>query len=261
MALLTLLWANREMSTGQLPISTTGSGSAISTGTYASLPGTCAVGAMYVFTDSVYDFAVCRATNVWTLFLDGKIAVPPGIVSSWTAVNGAANFTATDASGSINLQVANNASLNWRGLFKAQPSTPYTASYAFCMQQMDANASTAGAYFYDGTKWMGIEFIRGTTYRLRVEKITNSTTDSSTPAQIDSFQAGFPAMPLWYLRLGNTGANLTFSWSVDGIVWNQLFTEAVGTFLTPTHYGFGGICLAGSSNNTVTMSMRSIVLA
>ena len=83
-----------------------GGGSTITTGTYASLPGTCTVGDMYVFTDSVYNFAVCRSTNVWTYFLNGKIAVPPGVVSGWTGVNTGANWIASDANGTVYLHTS-----------------------------------------------------------------------------------------------------------------------------------------------------------
>ncbi len=188
-----------------------------------------------------------------------SIYTPPGPVSGWTGRNTGANWTATDSVGdSINIQLTRNASLNWRLLTKTQPSTPYKRVIFVKAVAPWANSSTFGAYFYDGTKLMGIEvlFQANTTggllvpiFTLRVEKITNTTTDGSTPATLVG--AGLVIASGIWLRLQNDGSTLSFDWSLDGVVWNTLFSEAVGTYITPTDYGVGGVCVTGTASDFV----------
>ncbi len=238
-----------------------GGGGSITQGTYAALPGTCAVGDLYFFTDSVYNCAQCATANVWTLFLNGRIAVAPGPVAGWTGVNTGADWTATDAGGSINAQIIRNGSLNLRGLVKAQPSTPYTVT-CFMKAQAIVGSQSAGLCFYDGTKLIAIEWVFGSTPVLRVQRWTNSTSASTTVFTLNNF-AGF-GNALYgggFLRIGNTGANLTFDWSLDGIVWTNVYTEAVGAFLTPTHYGFEGVNITTTAGDPLTLSVQSVIVA
>ena len=41
--------------------------------------------------------------------------------------------------------------------------------------------------------------------------------------------------------LRNDGTDLYFDYSLDGANFINLWSEAVGSFITPTQYGFGGI--------------------
>lgn len=159
----------------------------------------------------------------------------------------------------IMLTMPTDASLNWRGRFIAQPSTPYTL-YAYLASDIpttvsDSCAMAIGVYFYDGTKLMGLEAVYGSTSstpygQLRVEKITNVTTASSTAAARPSTSvAALVLLPQtfsgMFFRLVNGGAGqpMTFSYSFDGYNFVQLFSETVGTFITPTQIGFGGVAL------------------
>ena len=150
--------------------------------------------------------------------------------------------------------------MNWRALVKAQPSTPYTATFFYQTQQILSNTQLMGVYFYDGTKLMGIELVSGgLDLTLRVEKITSVTVDNSTAATIGSFAFPMSVNAGFYARLSNSGSTLSFSFSPDGITYEPFFSESVGTFITPTHYGFGGVNV--SAADVLTMSMQSIVLA
>jgi len=253
------------------PVSGAGGGVNITQGSYLSLPGTCTTNDVYFTTDSYYSHFRCSATNTWTPFLGGFIAALPGVVSGWTGVNTGANWTATDLNGAVQLQITNNASLNWRLLTKSQPSTPYTLTFIWGFYQQLNNSEDTGVYFYDGTKLMGLEFLsQASTFTIRVEKITDVTHDASTAASKALYNSGNLPMvhspmgtlaalgPLLYARIANSGTTLTFSYSLDNITWTSLFSESVGTFITPTKYGFGGVDnTVGSS--TVIVNMLSII--
>jgi hypothetical protein len=239
-----------------------GGGPSITQGTFSSLPGTCTAGDVYYATDSVYEAIHCVSANTWNYFLRGQLATPPGPFSGWTGVNVATNWTATDAGGTINVKITENAATNWRVACKATPGTPFTKTFAIRGQIVNTNSSAIGAYFYDGTKLMGLEMLgQASVMELRVEKITNVNTDGSTAATFPSANTGLLSLGtsnVFYTRLGNNGTNVTYEWSLDGFVWNTLFSEAVGTFITPTNYCFGGAIATGSANDFVTLSVLSL---
>ncbi len=243
-------------SKGRITAASNGSGGSTTVGTFASLPGTCAVGDMYVFTDSVFNYAVCTTTNVWRYFIQGKEGTPVAPVSGWTGTNTGANWTATDSGGGAHILITNS-SLNWRLLTKNQPGTPYNVTAYWTGNLTTGNTSLSGLYFYDGTKLMGIEILSSSIFR--VNKMNSVTSDNSTAASFTGYN-GFPSMAtgIW-ARLTNSGSNLTFSWSADGVTFTTLFTEAIGTFITPTKYGIGG--LTTSSGGTVTADFQSVFLS
>lgn len=239
-------------------LNATGSGgSTVSQGVYASLPGTCTTGDVYLFTDAVFELARCSATNTWSYFIRGKQGSPVAPVAGWTGVNTASLWTQADSGGGGHFTIGSSG-LNWRGLSKAQPSTPYSVTAFWTGFQSTGNTSGTGLYFYDGTKLMGIELLQGNLFR--VEKITNVTTDSGTAASFTGFK-GAPDLGagIW-ARITNSGANLTFSWSADGVSFTTLFTEAIGTFITPTHYMIGGV-QAGSTGVTVYVDFHSVFIS
>ena len=229
-----------------------GGGSGVAVGTFASLPGTCAVGDMYVFTDSVFNYAVCTTTNVWRYFLHGKEGNPVSPASGWTGTNNGANWTATDAGGSVHV-VMTNGGANWRFLRRSVPgSTPYTVTTYLTVFAGVSNTALNGIYFYDGTKLMGIEFMtQASVNTLRVQKMNNVTTDNSTPASMASNAFILPSFVSGtWLRLANNGTNLIFSYSLDGVTFTSMFSEAVGTFITPTSYGVGGLNASSVDSRT-----------
>lgn len=80
----------------------------------------------------------------------------------------------------------------------------------------------------------------------------DTTTQNTTEATIDvGFYAAAPgtnglAMPIQtsgglYVRWRDNGTNLYADYSLDGSNWTNFYSEAVGAFITPTAYGFGGV--------------------
>ena len=229
-------------------------------GTFSSLPNTTGQkqGNRYIVTDGPYEYYYTGSVWQARLASIGDVT-PPAPASNWTGVNTGSNWTATDVGGSININIARNASLNWRAIRKTQPSTPYTVTMHARWTAPQENSSTFGLYFYDGTKLMGIEvLIQNTVQTIRVEKITNVTTDNTTLASFANTRGQFMTGGLWFRIVNNS--TLSFQWSIDGQVWNVLATETRGTFITPTDYCVGGLCATGVSTDFVNASILSVVL-
>lgn len=254
-----------------------GGGPNVTSGTFSSLPGTCTHTAtqsdLYYFTNSWWINTVCTATNTWSYWGQNGFGTPAGPAAGWTLVNTASNCgsgasvciaISDDSAGDVYLNINNNASLNWRIADKSTPGTPYTIDTYIRASQAMASTDAAGVYFYDGTKLMGLEMLgQGTGNNapfLRVEKITNVTTDNSTAASnrvsaTGETSNGTYVGPLFggiCLRLANDGSTLTFAYSLDCRNYNTLFSEPVGTFITPTNYGFGGLSFLSNTGQTGT---------
>ena len=52
--------------------------------------------------------------------------------------------------------------------------------------------------------------------------------------------------PIW-IQLRNDGTDLYFDYSLDGANFTNLWSEAVGSFITPTQYGFGGLSVTAGA--------------
>lgn len=94
---------------------------------------------------------------------------------------------------------------------------------------------------------MGIEMLtqNGGANIYRVQKMTNSTTDSSSAASTGNIYFVDGAC----FRLRNDGSTLYFEYSMDGWNFVTLFSESVGTFITPDKIGWGALCQQGGTNN------------
>jgi hypothetical protein len=171
-------------------------------------------------------------------------------LSGYSWVNkGTSTDTQTTTGGAILLNVANNAALNWRIIQVAQPSTPYKVVVQIRCGSAYVNSQTCGIYFYDGTKLEGIEDLTqsGFSNTGRVEKITNVNTDDSTAASSTNSAVSVAGVSPEWLQLRNDGATMSFDYSMDGENFVNLFSEAVGTFMTPVDVGAGGVSVNGGS--------------
>jgi hypothetical protein len=203
----------------------------------------------------------------------GGATVPA--LSSFTWVNqGSSSARQTVSSGPIEATIADSSSLNWRGLFVAVPATPYKLTvnmrgYQPAGSTAGSNTATFGLYFYDGTKLEGFDLLlegSGLT-KARIEKLNSVNADNST-AWIASGGAGVVSDGILYklpsstwFQLRNNGTTMYFDYSIDGANFINLFSEAVGTFLTPTEFGFGGISVTSGAEPNVIVNMLSWTVA
>lgn len=166
----------------------------------------------------------------WSPLKSSGLSVPAS--SAFTAINSPTLTNKTDR-----LQVALPASgTNLRALSLAVPSAPYTLDGAFTL---NINAgSTGGGY-------AGLFVGNGTAFRTfyagvgnnisygRVGSFTNSTTFST---YVSSNVIWFDPLMV-FVRITDDGATRKFLMSNNGKDFVQMYSEAAGTFVTPTTCG------------------------
>jgi hypothetical protein len=236
-----------------------GGGANITSNTFASPPGTCAHTStqsdLDYITDSWWISRLCTATNVFSYWGQYGAGIPADSISNWTGVNLVnSHLTCTNSTGVTHCSITQNGgSLNWGMYNKNVPSTPFVIDILWRAYEAPINSINTGIYFYDGTKLMGIEWLsQSNNTQLRVEKITNVTTDSGTAGALQALSYVGPTIGGMCGRLADDGATLTFAYALDCRTFTTIFSEAVGTFITPTKYGFGGLN-ADSTTNTAEM--------
>lgn len=123
-----------------------------------------------------------------------------------------------------------------RVLHQTVPAAPYTFTSQVCMVVAATNSSGGGLELDDGTKYTHMNYAYNNgAFSIYVNKWTNTTTFSSTQV----VQTVMPSTCI-YLRVANDNTNVIYSWSPDGTIWTQLFSEAKGAFFTtaPTNVGY-----------------------
>ena len=234
--------------------------------TGSGAPGTIggqANGDMYLDTASgaVYELV----SGTWTL--ECNITGPTGAsgsssgcpaLSAFSWVNQGSNGAATQVvtGGPIMLTITDNSALNWRLLAVSQPSTPYKLQAQFrAITTPWANSQTIGFYFYDGTKLLGIEYLSQLAGGVfRAERITSVTSDDATMATLNTqstTQIISPVPSPFWVQLRNNGSTLYLDYGLDGANFINLYSEAVGAWLTPTKICFGGISITSTSTNYI----------
>ena len=188
--------------------------------------------------------------------------IAPTVASfAWVNQN-SGSTTQTISGGPILMALPNLSGLNWQGLFLSPPSAPYKVrALVRANNPIPSGTAAAGLYFYDGTKLEGFEFLAVASYLPRVERMTNVTTASATVYTGVSPSGTSPwYSPLW-IQLRNDGTDIWFDYSTDGINFINVYDEAVGTFITPTKIGFGGVNLTPTTNTLYINLLRWVVYA
>jgi hypothetical protein len=147
--------------------------------------------------------------------------------------------------GPIMMTVPRDATLAWRFLMQAAPSTPFKFIAQMRCLRVTWDVAGCGIAFRDSSSGHieQSEYIVGVGgYNLRVEKLNSPSSDNSTPviwAANDTQFSSFSS-PQW-LQIRDDGTTLYFDASPDGTNFINMFSEAVGTFLTPNQLGFEGL--------------------
>jgi hypothetical protein len=150
------------------------------------------------------------------------------------------------------LTIPSAASENWR--YERRTLSP-TSNYTITGHIASTPVALATDNFWaalilgDGTKFYSFGPISlgstvsvfATGWNLCVRKWTNATTFSAECANLTPAKLG--CRPNW-LRIVDNATNLTSQYSINGIDWTTVFSEARTTFLTTSVYGWGG------NNNT-----------
>ena len=205
-------------------------------GSYVDLPSPGSnfliAGQRFKQTDGPYEWIFNGTT--WVAFLNGFQAVLP-IGANYTWANqGGATIDFTSAYGLMAIPASGSTSL--RVQYKAQPSTPYTIDVMIAGDLVTGNSNTIGIGFYDsvGGALITLHLIgavpgAGDWAGYQVAEWNSVTSFHASVALLGLATA--PFLPV-FLRIANDGTNLTF-YIGNGLAWYEIYTQAVGTWLTP----------------------------
>jgi hypothetical protein len=225
--------------------------------------------------DATGSLPSAAATNNHQLFLpnDGPIAqvsdgsawaawgplfplTKPPLVATWTWVN-QASATAVDSSAGVFMQADLVNSDNWRILVRTANATPWTVTAAFtgilCGNKdarisLIARDSVGGKFVVWGVNYDSFnnEF-----------KIGMSTFNSATSGNANVFfQRLMQMFPILFLRMTDNGTNRIYYFSVDGVNWTQVYSEARTTWMTANQYGWG-VNVGGTAGFPVAATLLS----
>ena len=262
-ATATALAANgTNCSAGNYPLGVDASGNAesctavpsapsITSGTYASLPGTCATSDLYFTTDAPYTFR-CTATNTWTAFFGGvggmQVTVPPS--AGWTADN---SITSDFTHGYGYLTGATSGGSEGVRFLYRTVTKPFTVT---ALVQLDASDIAANESINAGLSF-GFRTSNGNIVEAdltiaagawlgEILKYTSST--SLSAAYGDTIQgtgtnmATIMARPIWLQWKDDNSNNLSFYYSMDGNNFTQIGASHADTNFfgaAPTQAGIG----------------------
>jgi hypothetical protein len=166
----------------------------------------------------------------------------PGSVlsGSWTQVN----TPVINVAGSIlGITAVANSGTNWFSVLKTAPGTPWTVVAKVTLIGLNAASAVCGLVLTDGTATVNKLIVFGPTVvgvgaaneELAIYRYLNYTTFSGTSISIAMSGKSY------YLSVQDTGTDLVYSFSLDGINFMQVFSESRTAFFTsgPTNVGLG----------------------
>lgn len=180
------------------------------------------------------------------------ITTPPDMTGgSWAWLNQGSSTLAWNNNTNF-FSWQNNAATIIRGKEVAAPAGAYTWTSGSIVFARPGSNSTHGIYLRRAStgRLMTLMINGATTFQYFINKYTNATTWSSTPATL-TFSALAPNLPVFFKYVTDT-TNHTFYVSWDYMAnWYQLFTETVTTWFTtgaPDLIGYGTDALNATSN-------------
>lgn len=222
-------------------------------GTFADLPTlNLLAGMRYKTTDGPYEFVYNGSQ--WLPFIEGILGAIP---STFTFVN-QGSATQTTSAGYINLATpGDGGGTNLRVLTQAQPSTPYTLDTILSIPNIQPGSNlTMGIGFRDSGsgKLSTLHiFYSGSPAIWQVNNWNSPTSYNTSP--FSGQQGAIASAGTFFARLTNDGTTLGF-WVGDGLTWYEVYSVAVGSFITPTDLCFF-IDWEGSSGVTLGFNLVS----
>jgi hypothetical protein len=227
---------------------------AIPAGLFSAMPacGAGSNGRVYLFTDSLYNFARCDG-SAWRYFFDGLSAAPPANSWSWDnqTQGGAASLDASK--GYHALRVPANHTAGYAVRYQTAPAGSYSRTFAMRVSGL-WNPQGAGymAGFRDSAgKLHGINigFASGAGGPYAVVDVRRQASAASTSASgFDFPQTALASLPSTvYLRISDDTANLTFAMSVDGTEFHTLYSGPRTAYLSQPDGIFFGASAGGAA--------------
>ncbi len=169
-------------------------------------------------------------------------------LASFTWLNqGTATATQTVANQAISLATNNSSQVSI--LYISAPATPYRVRARMVgYPKAGANSTQFGGIgFYDGTKLTSMGSF-GNSASMIIAHIATITTGSGAwgGGVTNSGGASFMLMPPAWVQIRNDGTTLYYDMSVDGQNFTNMFSEAIGTYISsPTNIWWGGAGVSG----------------
>jgi hypothetical protein len=237
-------------------------------GSFSALPSAGTAGRLYTATDT--GLILLDNGSSWDKVWIGDATPTPGTVptTGWTALGLATGTTWTADKDAMLLTLSGSQGVAWAYEYRTYPTPPFTLTVyidsgyqTFNNLPPSASSGTrAGILVSDGTKYIifgnthvqvatSTEFPNSSgTYVGAVQY--NGSTEGAVYNSSQTHSVYFPRYPKWF-RWVDDGTNRTMQFSVNGIDWNTLVSEARTNYLTPTRIGIGG-----SNNGGATSYVR-----
>ncbi len=209
-----------------------GGGANITSGTYASIPGTCTHTStqsdIYMMTDAPYQ-AVCTSTNTWSYFLQGAggfgQVYPPALLGSWTWDNqGSSTIDATH--GFFSMKIVATGGTTAAVYYRAK-TAPYTITALIDITGL-RGATGYGLTFRDGTGKLVSEYFQYAGGGI-FEQNWTSTVSFSGNVTSNGDYGPFASRPYWY-RIQDDNTNFIVSVSQDNQNWVQINSSSRTAF-------------------------------
>lgn len=176
--------------------------------------------------------------------------------TDFTQVNYTDNAASSDDDGNITISKDDHASNSISALVRSAPSTPYTIVSAVGLNLLgdaSTNGPIAGPCFRETSSG---EIIINSLQPCfsRSQRIIHYTSPTGTATVIAEAEPQLYAGLIWH-RMEDDGTDLTWDWSLDGVNWQFLWTEARGTRFTtgPDQIGFCINNLNGVDGGAITL--------
>ncbi len=210
----------------------------VAQGSISSIPScTSVLNEIYYPTDSFASQALClTGASSWTYLLNG-MQIFPLTTGNWSTLG--SGCTVTTLTNAMNVASSTGGSGNICGTEIATVGTSYTHFILLYPQVSQANFSTIGVEFTDGTKTEGVQLIFGaTTAQVTIASGKSSALVAGTYASaVGDSGNGFlsaTGQPLWVKLVRNSSTLSGFASIDGGLSYVQLFNDT-SPFLTPTN--------------------------
>lgn len=176
------------------------------------------------------------------LFAPIMSSIPTQANTGFTTWANQGSATATDTSVGIKLAAGSNGNAeNFKILYKAAPTAPYTISALISLTSSFVNTEhvVAALGFYDGTKLEYVGMHIGSNGSNALGSIASGKYTSVSAGTGTDYGAPYPN-PYW-VQIEDDGTGLHLRVSMDGVSWKPLVEELYASFMgaSPSHVFFG----------------------
>jgi len=192
-----------------------------------------------------------------SVFLN-DIPTPPAMAGFTWVNQGTATIVQTKSK-AILLTMPSLGPLNWRLLTLAPPATPYKLRVLMRSYFPPASTFTCGIYFFDtvSQKMLALEnLVNSGSNFLRAQRIVSPTVDGTQQAGTGANSLGSGSIETGIItsyQIRNNGTTLFLDYSIDAENYINLYSEAIGAFVTPNRIAWGGVNTGTGVNGYVSL--------